>query len=217
MPEKGGFLSTGTPGPPGPAGDHAVLLNLQGGAPGEYYHLDQDTEGGVFLAGWDDLVILATVVNPAGIVGPAVYNATESTLDFQNGSSERCDFSYQMPHRWKEGSEVHFHIHVFHSTAGAGNTRWAIQYRVCPLNGAKPVWIVEPPFLLAAPGSTNHVILTIKHVDMTGILISSLVQFQVVRTGGHGDDSYAGDVQMLSADLHYQSDVMTGSANEFAK
>jgi len=45
--------------------------------------------------GWTDLVISATSVNPPGGVDAAVYNITESTIDFANDKTRRLDVHYQ--------------------------------------------------------------------------------------------------------------------------
>jgi hypothetical protein len=174
-------------------------------------------EGIAFVDGWTDLVVLATAVNPPGSIGPAVPDLAESTLDYQNGSDQRADYSYQIPHQWKVGSNVRFHIHCWHSTAGAGNVQWTLKWRILPgpPGGAVPAWTTDPPILTVAPGNTSHTIVNIKTFNMAGQTISAVIQCQLTRNGGA--DSYAGDVKMTSADCHYQSDTATGSTGEGTK
>jgi hypothetical protein len=165
---------------------------------------------------WDDLVIPATAVNPPGGVGPASYNTTEATLDFVNGADNRCDFTFQLPHRWKEGTSVYFHLHVLHSTNAAANTRWTLSHRTTSIDGADPGWTTDAAIILATPASTAHTILAIKTQAMSGHKISACLQYQLVRNGGHGDDTYSGDVRMISADVHYEID-RPGSREILAK
>ena len=181
-------------------------------------HIDsQNPHHGYFVDGWDDLVQPATAVNPPGGVGPATYNVTDSTLDFVEGSDNRCDFNFQVPHRWLEASSVKLHLHVYHSTNGVGNTRWTVSYRVVNRAGAKPGWTTPAAIIVAAPASTNHVVLDLLTITMAAKTISCVVQVQLVRNGGHGNDTYGGDVQLISADLHFQSDTATGSVAEGTK
>jgi hypothetical protein len=167
--------------------------------------------------GWDDLVLPAAAVNPSGLTSPPAWDSTESAWKFADNANKRIDFVWQMPHRWKEGTSVKFHIHYFLSGSGGGNTYWKLNYRVWNINGAKPSWSGTEYITLATPGSTNHVFGAIKTITMSGKTISCIVQAQLTREGGSGSDTYSGDVYLLSADLHYQSDVMTGSAAEATK
>lgn len=171
----------------------------------------------IVVDGWDDLVQPAAAVNPSGLTSPPAWDSTESAWKFVNGSSKRIDFVWQMPHRWKQESSVKFHIHYFTSDNGSANTYWKLNYRVWNINGTKPSWSGTEYITLATPGSTNHVLGDIKTITMSGKTISCVVQAQLTREGGSGSDTYSGDVFLLSADLHYQSDTTTGSSAESSK
>lgn len=166
--------------------------------------------------GWDDLVSTATAINPAGISGPATYNPTECAWVFPDAATRRLDFVFQMPHRWKEGSTVKFHIHAFHSAPAGGNTRWQMLIRTWDIGAAKGAFSTSY-ITIAAPGSTAHTVLDLATIDMTGLHISAIVQIQLSRLGADGADTYMGTVSLMSADLHYQSDTMTGSSAESSK
>ena len=172
----------------------------------------------LFQDGWDDLVLGATAVNPAGIVGPVVYNQTQSTLDWQDNVDCRADFSFQLPHRWHEATDTHFHLHVLHADASAGNSRWSVKWRILDRDEAQPAWTTDATISIAAPGSTDHVLLPIKSFAMAGYRVSCIVQVQLTRLASTDAlDTYEADIQMMSADLHYQSDTMTGSIAEGVK
>jgi len=178
------------------------------------YAADRGTQTAPY--GWDDLVAPASAVNPPGGVSAAVYNATDCTFDFADGLTRRLDFVYQMPHRWLEGSSAYFHVHVGYSSVNAGNVRWRYAYRVWANDGAKPAFTTAD-VTKAAAESTAHKRVDFGEISLAGTTISTIVQIQLTRLGSDAADTYTGTVQLISADLHYQSDVMTGSTQEWTK
>jgi hypothetical protein len=166
--------------------------------------------------GWDDLVIPATAVNPPGGVQAATQNITELTLDFENGKDCRIDLVYQMPHRWKVGGELRFHLHTFRSTNETGKVaRWLVKWRYAIEDSAsKAAWTDDAAVLIAVPSGTGPKIIPIKAFTMAGCGISSCVQIQLTRTATHSDDTYNGNVEVYNLDGHYQIARAMGSTNE---
>jgi hypothetical protein len=159
--------------------------------------------------GYDDLSFSAVPVNPTGAVAAPAYNDVESTLDFQNGASNRVDYNYQWRHAIQLGSDAYYHIHATFHSGGGGNTRWTLAWRVWEVGAAKPAWTTDT-IIIAAPGNTNHVHLPVKTFAAVGGL-STAVQVQLTRTGGHVDDTHVGDVGMLFSDMHVLIDRPQGS------
>lgn len=207
-------------------GSHESLQGLLGGTTSEHYHLTenehttfQNISSSYFIPMWDDLVISAVAVNPPGSVGPAVINTTNSTLDFENGSTQRCDFVWQLPHGYMTGSAAEFHIHYKCSDANTGNVTWNYAYRWIEINGVIPAFTIGSISMpIPTPGASNkHYLFEIigtGSLTGVGMGISSIIQVQLSRVGG--TDTYNGNVQMLSADIHFQKDT-NGSYQELVK
>lgn len=209
--------------------NHEDMTGLLGGTTDQHYHFTQneydyfqDVSGSYYIPSWDDLVILATGVNPPGAIGPPSYNVTDATLDFVGNGDNRVDLNFQLPHSYMTGSAADFHIHYKCSTTGTGNVRWNIKYRWYSINGVIPAYsdttITMP---IPTPGASN------KHYTAemlgTGSLtganqgISSIMQVQLTRMAGtDGDDTYTGNIQAISFDMHIQKDTI-GSYYQWIK
>ena len=80
---------------------------------------------------WDDLVIPAIGINPAGVAGAATFDTNDGTLVFSKGSTAACQF--QMPHKWKQGSDIYLHIHWHKTTPNAGTVNCPAHRSLMPI------------------------------------------------------------------------------------
>jgi len=165
---------------------------------------------------WDDLVIPAELINLAGPANAPAYDATDMTVDFSASAINTVQFNYQLSHRWKEGTNVVFHIHALPSNTDTGNVLWEWKYRWTSIYGVAGAWNTTTA-LEAMPGvEDKHIIMAEKNISGEGHMISSILQIQLQRLGNDGTDTFTGLVQMLSADVHFEID-RPGSRQEYVK
>mgnify|MGYP006921285718 CR=1 FL=1 len=165
---------------------------------------------------WDDLRAPATGINPLGSPSAATPNATDGSLTFSKGNV--CIAWFQLPHKYKEGSDIHIHIHWSKTTSAAGTVHWQIKYKWANIGDVMPAFSSLAD-LTDEIGDENtadlHALSEMAAVSGVGKTISSMVCVYLSRTND-GGDTYAGDVNLYEVDIHYQADTL-GSVEEYSK
>lgn len=169
---------------------------------------------------WDDIsssVLGLRLYSAAGSVG---YDYLENTIVFSPGGSinnvnDRIVLNLQIPHAAKVDSELRLHVHWEQPDAAV--REFTVQYRLQDNGAAKTTaWTT-----VTGSSATNSIfpyvsgtlnqITEIVAVDLTGVGISSTVQFRLTRT-----DSETGDIAATFIDAHYEVDTL-GSSEEYIK
>lgn len=166
---------------------------------------------------WDDFRFPASrlQVNPA-LLKPDFDFANVGLL-FDAASTETVFCIAQMPHGWKEGSDIRPHIHWQPTNTNTGNVLWKLEYKWANVGDVDPALWSEVTVLATGAGvaGTNQ-IAAFPALSGVGKTLSSLLSMKVSRIGGDGTDTYDVDARMKEFDLHYQID-MAGSREPFSK
>lgn len=155
---------------------------------------------------------------------PSQINPTNSKPDFdytnigllfpQNDTSEIVYTSFQMPHSYKEGSDIEPHIHM--GQALDLQAVFKLEYIWVNIGDTLPAtWttITLDTYGVEYVSGTLHQILKASaHIDGTGMNISSILKCKLYRD----DNVYTGDVLVSDFDVHYQEDA-NGSVEEYVK
>ena len=167
---------------------------------------------------WDDVRVSAQTTRP-GSSAPVWTNIVGgvSTYVFADAQSNYVEFSCQIPHGFKEGSNIYPHIHWGPADTSAGDTRWSLIYD----------WVnVGSPF--TAPSTTiyvtdtasgvanDHQIAAFAPIDGTGMEISSMLLCKLTRLGSDGADTLAAGANFYEFDFHIEMDSL-GSDSEYVK
>jgi len=146
-----------------------------------------------------------TVLNWKGIEVPS----------FKDSTTDLLPFATQMPHSWKEGSNISVHIHTIHTNNSAGNTIWKLSYAVTNIGSVFPDTLSTVTTNVIAPEVANsHGAYTIANIDMTGKILSTMIVGNIQRDGA--TDSYANDIILLGTDILFEQDTI-GSRNQWTK
>lgn len=183
-----------------------------------------DTEGGANGPNthWDDLRFPVAGINPVGAVSDPTVNTDNGLLEFSATQTNVIAMQAQLPHGWKEGSEINPHVHWRKKTAGAGNVLWRLTFEWQNLGSIYTDVPTVVDATTTAPigaddGSANRSLLTpFGATTMTGFRISAIALMTVSRIGADALDTYAGVAQLIEVDIHYQIDV-PGSRTLFVK
>jgi len=166
---------------------------------------------------WDDLRFPAAGINPPGAASDPARDTDDGRLVFSATLENIIAVQVQMPHQWKEGSTIHCHVHWGPTTAGAGNVRWQLLYKVANINEAFPAgWSTLVATVAASGVADQHQISPIGTIDMTGKTLSSMLLIKLSRLGADGLDTYAGTVKLNEFDIHFEIDGL-GSGEEYVK
>lgn len=174
---------------------------------------------------WDDLrITLDKGSNSAvldylnGSTGPQIWY-------FRNNQGvEAMSFTVQLPHSWKEGTDIFPHLHWTPRYTGTGNVEWNFEYtwvnydpvtpQVFPNHTTETV-VASGPFTgrshkISALTSNNI------GIDGTGKKISSILVCRLWRNSSNSADTYGNDVGVLFVDFHIMIDSW-GSREEYIK
>lgn len=121
----------------------------------------------------------------------------------------------ELPHRYKEGSDIELHIHYLRKTAGSGDVKWFADYSICPLMGA--LVASQTVSVVKTVGVVDYCdVATIAIIPGAGRKISDVIALRIYRNPADAQDTYAADVIMTSFGIHYELDTM-GSRQMYVK
>jgi hypothetical protein len=129
---------------------------------------------------------------------------------------ESMDFTAQLPHGYKEGTDLEPHVHWCPTTANSGNVVWRLDYYWLDINGVIPVLAQIATTPQAAGGTAwKHLLADLPVISGVGKTISSMLMCRIWRDPT-GTDTYPDDAGLLEVDFHYQLDSV-GSRLELTK
>lgn len=170
---------------------------------------------------WDDIRTPATAIKLSGANPPTetAYRGS-SVLAFPTNANKTIYFIFQMPHSWKIGSEVRFHIHwtipVSGAGAGAENVKWNFTYSWASIGGTFPAETPETVTHDVQDTLLNtHIITPVVNIPGAGHGLSSMLLCSLTRDVSVAND-YGSSAYITEVDLHYQMDTF-GSTNELTK
>ncbi len=131
-------------------------------------------------------------------------------------------FEAQLPHRWKEGSDLEVHIHWIPNDDGSGtnDVRWGMEYtwsNIGSVFGDTSTIYGEENHLAETLVKNKHYLTELGTIDGTGMGISSMLSCRVFRDAENANDDYTNFAGLLEIDFHYQIDQPTGSRQEYVK
>ncbi len=142
--------------------------------------------------------------NGAGSSGVYVYG-------FDEKKEEELFFSVQLPHSYKENSDIRPHVHFTTPTQTATNITWNLEYTWHNVNGV----IGDTTILtssIACPAAYTHTICSLGSISGVGKTVSSILNCRLSRSAA----GYVGNAILLSVDFHIQLDTI-GSGSELSK
>ena len=167
---------------------------------------------------WDDLRFPAQGINPAGLAAPPTVDATvyPGTLLFPTSIPTIIAGVAQMPHGWVLGSTVHPHVHWAKTTSAAGAVVWEFRYVAVNIRGVIGAYSNWEACTYTVPDentANKHSLADWSYLDMTGLVESAMILWQVRRNTAATADTYAADARLLEFDIHYRSNRL-GSVTE---
>jgi len=171
---------------------------------------------------WEDVRVAANNVKVPATKGPTwtVYKSS-SVLAFSDRevetNEERVYFIIQLPHAYKEGTNIRPHIHWVGEDATAGDVVWKLSYSWANMLGTFPS---ETSILIANSNSLvadYHNYINLPEITGTGKEISSIILCSLRRNSNNELDTYsAKSAYLLEFAIHYQINT-PGSKEELSK
>jgi len=173
---------------------------------------------------WNDLTVPAFSARP-GPTAPDFQNSPafggDSTLYYLsfNGAGstpvEEVYFTVQMPHDWKEGSDIYPHVHFSPTDSNGGDTnsrtvRWKLTYQWVNVDGtfgSSATINMDKAFVPNTSVWAHLLAGTASPVSGSGKTISSMLVCRLFRDPADAADDYPQDAAFLYFDIHYEGDT----------
>jgi len=130
-----------------------------------------------------------------------------------------------MPHTYKEGTDLEFHIHWTPANRGvaeSGNkVGWKVDYTIADVGGIFGASATVDLSDTCSGVNDKHELAGSVTVSGAGLKVSHIIVLRIYRTDTGTDDTWAGTTNaqspaLLEFDIHFRKDTM-GSRQEFIK
>jgi hypothetical protein len=179
---------------------------------------------------WDDLRIVPGAFTFLGVGDPTLSawqpagsGATFRVYKFQKDNEAFA--SCQMPHGYKEGSDLYFHLHWTPADRGneeSGNTvGWKVDYTIANTDGTFPSSSTADLSDTCSGTDDEHELTSSVQVSGTGLTLSHIIMLRIYRSDTGTDDTWVGTTAaqspaILEFDIHFEKDTV-GSRQELVK
>ena len=164
---------------------------------------------------YDDIIISASNLRP-GSSAPlfASFVSPVFAMKFLNGDTDIAYGAFEIPHDYKEGTDIEIHVHWSPSTTNTGDCVWKFNAVWAGMGAGAFVPIAEMTATDAGNGvAFAHQYASFGNIAGVGHKIGDIIAFELKRPSG---DSFSGDAFLLSIGAHYKIDTI-GSRTKSAK
>jgi len=188
---------------------------------GDDFEVELPDTGAMELQGdaavWDDIRVPVSRLKVIGDVNSpdfAQYKDDGAGSDgvwlyfFDDTSMERVHFSVQIPHTYKEGTDIVPHIHWSPINVNVGTVRWGLEFHWANEAGTFGTTTIIYAEQAVNNEQDKHFRTDFAAISGSGKTISSCMNCRVFRDAAHANDTYVGDVVVHEFDFHYQKDTM---------
>jgi len=190
---------------------------------------------------WDDIRTPATagtkgVTNPptfsqfmddgAASIGVFTYSFADEAVA---GNEEQLWFIVQMPHTYKEGTDIRAHVHWSPAVGGAAGefVKWGLEYTWTSIGGTFGNTTIITSDASGAATATRsgdttltadkHYVTEMGTITGTGKGMSSILVCRLFSNSSHEDDDLAQAAFLFEMDFHFEIDLSGGSREEYVK
>ena len=196
----------------------------EGGYTSPLLKADSISVGAVYYSDmyWDDLRVplTNTRLNPANSE-PDFEDCGDGTFawgfDADSDSAWTLNFITQIPHSYKEGTDICAHIHWQPEDTNTGDVVWKLAYTIANIDGS---FSAVDTFRVLDTGSgtaLEHQLIDFGDIDGSSTTISAIIKGNIARMGDATDDDYTGIAYGLELDFHYEIDSPGSPQIEHAK
>lgn len=162
--------------------------------------------------------ILSPIINIASTQQAPTFDATIQSYLFHNDIITLQDYVYvnlQLPHAYKEGSDIYCHVHWLPTSANTGAINLSLDYTWTNFNetqtGTTTITATQN-----ATGNLKHQIIAFPTINGSRKTISSVFKGKLTRQSASASDTYTGNAALDFFDCHYLKDSL-GSLTEYGK
>ena len=139
---------------------------------------------------------------------PATTNLLVYGFD-GTATSEQVYFTIQLPHSYKEGSDITPHVHWSPTDTNSGDVKWNLEYSWANYTDESfPVPSTIDATQAASGTAWQHQKAVFDSISGTGKKISSMLVCRLYRDPSDAEDTYEHDAAFLEIDFHYEQDTL---------
>lgn len=171
---------------------------------------------------WDDIRVPVNSVRVPGSKAPTwtTYSAGQLlAFDYQavSGNEEEIYFVAQLPHGYKEGTNISPHVHWVPDVNDTGTVRWGLEYEWVNRDGTFSGTTTIYADHVIDQQINDQVKTFFSAISGAGKTISSMIVGRLFRNSSHANDDLTGmDLLLLEIDFHFEKD-MVGSRQILTK
>jgi len=173
---------------------------------------------------WEDLRVPITAIKLGGVNDPNFVKTVDDgagstglfTYHFDKAAEEEVFFAAQLPHSYKEGSDISPHVHWAPTDTDTKDVIWGLEYAWVNINGTFTTSTIITILQAGSGTALKHQIAYFDDISGTGKTISSMLMCRLFRDATAALDDYDADASLFEFDFHYQRDT-PGSQTESAK
>ena len=202
----------------------ASLASIKVGGDTDYLSISSD--GGLALFGaatvYDDLRVPVTSTTKGGSKEPTFTKIADNGGGSQGVFDEQFSpkleqelyFTAQLPHSYKEGSDIHPHVHWAPTSIGSGDVVWGLECTWSNINEAFGNTSIISSTDAADQVNNKMQLASFTAINGAGKLVSSMLACRVFRDATNLADDYSDPASLLEIDFHFQIDKL-GTAEEY--
>lgn len=151
----------------------------------------------------DNAIDIANVRLPTSNAPSWVDYKSGQVLAFSSSQENIIYFSTQLPHGYKPGENIEFHIHVVYPTGTVATSTWQFTYSWASYDVEAFSTATSTQKLLSSSGVADlHKLHSITTLIGTNKSESSVIICSLRRLGADANDTYTSDIYLISADFH---------------
>lgn len=160
-------------------------------------------------------ISLGTAASAPGNVTISSTNIVLRGFD-GNVTTEQLYGVVEIPHSYKEGTNIIPHIHWMPSTSSASNVKWQMEYFITKKSGGSAV---STATALVANSSTSGIAwegiyANFNEISGTNLTIGSQLAFRLFRDPTDLSDTYPDDAVVETIGFHYRLDTIGSSTQQ---
>ncbi len=125
-----------------------------------------------------------------------------------NNTMEEVHFTVELPHSYKEGTDIHWHVHWSPTTTNAGNVKWQLEYSWANENATHPASTTISVIDASSTTAFDHLETVDTAITGTGKKISSVIVCRLFRDPSDDSDTYPDDATLCQVDFHIEKDTI---------
>jgi hypothetical protein len=159
-----------------------------------------------------DLLPIQCFASPSNGASLTAYNGNLAAYEFVNNTTKAIQVIFEMPHGYKEGSNIVPHLHLY-TPAGTGTgIKLFIEYTWTNIDstGAVSTTPLSPTITFTTGVVQNNLVYNFGSISGAGMTISSIFSCRIWRDNTD-DSDFSASIWLKSVDIHCEVDTI-GSA-----